>query len=218
MESIVAATAGVAKLFMREEELGKIKPGFFADCILVNGNPVDDIAVLQDHSKLDVIMINGRVHKASYKEFVKSEQPQPVMEPKEEVKLNNFVAYALDDGTRRTRIGHLDQQKGTIVPISFASGTPVENLYQIIEVGEQNVIAGGEPFPLSDIVNILPPLSGRDVLAVGKNYGEHAKEFNASGYDASDKVSGGHLMAVRPSLHLSDTGNPPLRGHVHPRR
>lgn len=37
-------------------------------------------------------------------------------------------------------------------------------------------------------VNILPPISGRDILAVGKNYSEHAKEFNASGYDASDKV------------------------------
>lgn len=37
-------------------------------------------------------------------------------------------------------------------------------------------------------VNILPPISGRDVLAVGKNYSEHAKEFNASGYDASDKI------------------------------
>lgn len=37
-------------------------------------------------------------------------------------------------------------------------------------------------------LNILPPISGRDILAVGKNYSEHAKEFNASGYDASDKV------------------------------
>lgn len=37
-------------------------------------------------------------------------------------------------------------------------------------------------------MNILPPIYGRDVLAVGKNYSEHAKEFNASGYDSSDKV------------------------------
>ncbi|KAK0926272.1 hypothetical protein LTS01_026193, partial [Friedmanniomyces endolithicus] len=60
MEALVSATAGVAKLFMREHELGKIKPGYFADCILVNGNPLDDIKILQDHSKLDVIMVNGR--------------------------------------------------------------------------------------------------------------------------------------------------------------
>lgn len=188
MESIVAATAGVAKLFMREDELGKIKPGYLADCILVNGNPLDDITVLQEHDKLNIIMINGRIHKASYKEFVRFEQPQPVMEPRIEVKLNNFVAYELSDGTGRTRIGHLDTDKGTITPIAFESGTAVENLYQVIEVGEDNVIAGGEPFPLSDSINVLAPISGRDVLAVGKNYSEHAKEFNASGYDSSDKV------------------------------
>ena len=70
MESIIAATAGVAKLFMRENELGKIQEGFYADCILVDGNPLEDIAVLQDHDKLNVIVINGRVHKAGRKEYV----------------------------------------------------------------------------------------------------------------------------------------------------
>lgn len=70
MESIIAATAGVAKLFMRENELGKIQEGFFADCILVDGNPLEDIEVLQDHDKLNVICINGRVHKAGRKEYV----------------------------------------------------------------------------------------------------------------------------------------------------
>lgn len=188
MEAIVSATAGVAKLFMRENELGKIKPGYFADVILVNGDPLSDIAVLQDHSKLDVIMINGRVHKASYKEFIRIEQPQPVMAPKEEIKLNHYIAYELNDGTKRTRIGHLDDKNGTVVPLAFESGTAIENLYQIIEVGEDHVIAGGEPFQLDDSLNVLAPISGRDVLAVGKNYSEHAKEFNASGYDSSDKV------------------------------
>lgn len=70
MESIIAATAGVAKLFMRENELGKIQRGFFGNCILVDGNPLDDITVLQDHDKLDVIVINGRVHKAGRKEYI----------------------------------------------------------------------------------------------------------------------------------------------------
>ncbi|KAF8854389.1 isoaspartyl dipeptidase-like protein [Acephala macrosclerotiorum] len=70
MESIIAATAGVAKLFMQENELGKIQEGFFGDCILVDGNPLEDIAVLQDHEKLNVIVINGRVHKAGRKEYV----------------------------------------------------------------------------------------------------------------------------------------------------
>lgn len=111
-------------------------------------------------------------------------------------KLYNFISYRLDDGTGRTRVGHLDQESGIVTPVSFVSGTPVENLFQIIEVGEDNVIAGGssggsgdsEPFPLTDKIALLAPLRGRDVLAIGKNYSEHAKEFNASGYDSSDKV------------------------------
>ncbi|KAF7955248.1 uncharacterized protein EAE97_000507 [Botrytis byssoidea] len=64
MESIIAATAGVAKLFMRDHELGKIQAGFYGDCILVDGNPLEDITILQDHDRLNVITINGRVHKA----------------------------------------------------------------------------------------------------------------------------------------------------------
>jgi len=75
MEAILAATAGVAKLFMREHELGKIREGFYADCILVDGDPLRDIKCLQDHDRLSVIVINGRVHKAGRMEYV----PPPVM-------------------------------------------------------------------------------------------------------------------------------------------
>ena len=55
---------------MREHELGKIQPGFYADCILLDGDPLSDIEILQDHSRLNVIMINGRVHKAGVKEYL----------------------------------------------------------------------------------------------------------------------------------------------------
>ena len=54
---------------MREDELGKVKPGFFADLLLVDGDPLSDISVLQEHEQLDVIMINGRLHKADQKNF-----------------------------------------------------------------------------------------------------------------------------------------------------
>ncbi|KAH8595907.1 isoaspartyl dipeptidase-like protein [Bisporella sp. PMI_857] len=70
MEALIAATAGVAKLFMREDELGMIKEGFYGDCILVDGNPLEDIEILQDHDKLNVIVINGKVHKAGRKEHI----------------------------------------------------------------------------------------------------------------------------------------------------
>lgn len=63
-ESIISATAGVAKLMMRSNELGKVLPGYYADCILVNGDPLSNIEILQDHSKLNYVIINGRVHKS----------------------------------------------------------------------------------------------------------------------------------------------------------
>ncbi|KAF4820312.1 hypothetical protein CGCTS75_v011272 [Colletotrichum tropicale] len=68
-ESIIAATAGVAALFMRSHELGRVRPGFLADCILVDGDPLEDISILQDHSRLNIIVINGRVHKAGSFEY-----------------------------------------------------------------------------------------------------------------------------------------------------
>jgi adenine deaminase len=70
MEALIAATTGVAKLFMRENELGMIRESYFADCILVDSNPLEEIEVLQDHDKLNVILINGRVHKAGRKEYI----------------------------------------------------------------------------------------------------------------------------------------------------
>ncbi|WQF83009.1 Putative alpha/beta hydrolase-1, fumarylacetoacetase-like protein [Colletotrichum destructivum] len=96
----------------------------------------------------------------------------------------NFVAYLQRDVSR---IGHLDLARQTIQPLSFDSGTPVENLYQVIEASAAQYVAAGSVVSVSD-VKLLPPISGRDVLAVGKNYMEHAKEFNSSGYDSSDKV------------------------------
>jgi 2-keto-4-pentenoate hydratase/2-oxohepta-3-ene-1,7-dioic acid hydratase in catechol pathway len=98
----------------------------------------------------------------------------------------NYVAYK-DPRTTRSRIGHYDSTSQTIQPLSFISGTQIDNLYQVIEVGEVNIISSGEPIAVSS-VKILPPLADRDVLCVGKNYAEHAKEFNSSGFDSSDKV------------------------------
>jgi 2-keto-4-pentenoate hydratase/2-oxohepta-3-ene-1,7-dioic acid hydratase in catechol pathway len=100
--------------------------------------------------------------------------------------LTNYVVYQHLQSTR-TRVGHYDLSRKTIQPLSFISGTPIDNLYQVIEVGESNIISQGDRIPASS-VKILPPLKERDVLCVGKNYAEHAKEFNSSGFDSSDKV------------------------------
>ncbi|KAI0481897.1 hypothetical protein F4859DRAFT_438542 [Xylaria cf. heliscus] len=102
-------------------------------------------------------------------------------------KLTNYIAF-VNPETHLDQIGHFNIEENTIQPLSFLSGTPVKNLYQVIEAGlTDKLVAAGSPIP-TDSVKILPAISGRDVLAVGKNYMEHAKEFNSSGYDSSDKV------------------------------
>ena len=98
----------------------------------------------------------------------------------------NYVAFE-DAQTGRNRVGHYDLDQKTIQPLSFISGTYIDNIYQVIEVGESNIVSAGEAIPAAS-TKILPPFTGRDVLCVGKNYAEHAKEFNSSGFDSSDKV------------------------------
>ncbi|EKG20620.1 Alpha/beta hydrolase fold-1 [Macrophomina phaseolina MS6] len=98
----------------------------------------------------------------------------------------HFAAY-LDPVVSQPRMGHYDLQNETIQPLHFLSGTAVTDMYQVIEAGESLISPGGQPFPAAS-VQLLAPITGRDILAVGKNYSEHAKEFNQSGYDSSDKV------------------------------
>ncbi|KAG9186799.1 hypothetical protein G6011_09907 [Alternaria panax] len=102
------------------------------------------------------------------------------------VSISNYVSYQ-DTSTGRGRVGHYNFDEKTVRPLAFISGTLLNNLYQVIEAGEHNITTAGEPFPASE-VRILPPFPDRDVLCVGKNYAEHAKEFNSSGFDSSDKV------------------------------
>jgi hypothetical protein len=64
METIIAATALGGELFQKPNELGKVLPGFYADLILVDGNPLEDITVLQDINKITAVMKNGEFHRA----------------------------------------------------------------------------------------------------------------------------------------------------------
>lgn len=100
--------------------------------------------------------------------------------------LTNYVSYR-DAVTGKPRIGHYNNTDQSIQPLSFHSGTHISNLYQVIEASPSAITSSGPPFPASE-VQILPPLPDRDVLCVGKNYAEHAKEFNSSGFDSSDKA------------------------------
>nr|GAT60434.1 predicted protein [Mycena chlorophos] len=63
MDAVLTATAYGGVLMGHPDKLGKVVPGAFADLLLVNGNPLEDITLLSHKENLDVIMINGRLHK-----------------------------------------------------------------------------------------------------------------------------------------------------------
>jgi imidazolonepropionase-like amidohydrolase len=63
MEALVAATRLGGEIMMRGRELGQIKEGYLADLVLVDGDPLANITVLQDPRRLLAVMKDGRFHK-----------------------------------------------------------------------------------------------------------------------------------------------------------
>ena len=62
-ETLVAATRLGGELMGHPGELGVIKAGALADLLLVDGDPLADIAILQERSALRMIMKDGALHK-----------------------------------------------------------------------------------------------------------------------------------------------------------
>ena len=63
MEAIVATTKFGGELMRLPGELGLVKEGALADLILVDGDPLSDISILQKKDRLTGIMKDGRFHK-----------------------------------------------------------------------------------------------------------------------------------------------------------
>lgn len=63
MEALVSATRTNAGLFGMEGEIGTIDEGKLADLLVVEGNPLEDIALLQKGDNLKLIMKGGRAVK-----------------------------------------------------------------------------------------------------------------------------------------------------------
>jgi len=64
LEVIQSATTIAARLLRQEGKLGVIAPGAFADLLLVDGNPLDDLKLFQDQgAHLAAIMKGGVFHK-----------------------------------------------------------------------------------------------------------------------------------------------------------
>src|SRR4029453_11976551 len=62
METLVAATRTGGEIMGRPGELGVIAEGALADLLLVDGDPLADIEVLQDKDAIRMIMKDGALH------------------------------------------------------------------------------------------------------------------------------------------------------------
>ena len=61
MDAIVAATKNGAIACFMGDKTGTIEPGKFADIIIVDGNPLADIKILQNVEKIKMVMLEGRI-------------------------------------------------------------------------------------------------------------------------------------------------------------
>jgi len=64
MEALLSATAWGAPMMKLRDQLGKIQDGYLADLLLVDGDPLADITVLQDKKRILAVMKDGEFHRA----------------------------------------------------------------------------------------------------------------------------------------------------------
>ncbi len=64
LEALKAATSVGAEMMGMGDSLGRVQEGFLADLLLVDGDPVGDVRILQDNKKINAIMKDGQFHKS----------------------------------------------------------------------------------------------------------------------------------------------------------
>ncbi len=64
MEALLAATAYGGPMMRMGDVLGQIREGYLADILLVDGDPLADITVLQDRKRILAVMKDGEFHRA----------------------------------------------------------------------------------------------------------------------------------------------------------
>ncbi len=62
MEAIMAATKSGAEIMHMSERIGRIQTGFIADLILVKGDPLKDVGILQKQENIVAVMKEGKLH------------------------------------------------------------------------------------------------------------------------------------------------------------
>ncbi|MFT4083500.1 MAG: amidohydrolase family protein [Nocardioides sp.] len=62
-EALSAATRNGAQLMGYGDELGLVREGYLADLVLVDGDPLEDISIMQDRDRIAMVMKDGWLYK-----------------------------------------------------------------------------------------------------------------------------------------------------------
>ncbi len=71
VEALKSATSTAGKWLMKtgpknpwkEAQLGTLREGSYADVILVNGDPLQDLKVLNDSANVQLVIVDGKIYK-----------------------------------------------------------------------------------------------------------------------------------------------------------
>ena len=61
LEAIGAATKMAAECLRMEKQVGTLEAGKYADVVIVDGDPLQNIRILQDRKKIDGVYKGGRL-------------------------------------------------------------------------------------------------------------------------------------------------------------
>lgn len=65
MEALLTMTKHGGAAMDMGDKLGQIQEGFLADLLLIDGNPLEDLKMLMERDRLQVVMKDGDLHKNS---------------------------------------------------------------------------------------------------------------------------------------------------------
>lgn len=117
-----------------------------------------------------------------------------------------------------THVGVVDAAAGRVRPVSGITGM-VDLIARYDEI-KSSLKSGGTDIALSD-VKLLAPIAvpARNIICVGKNYGEHAREFSNSGFEAG-AVKGAEIdefpavFSKGPNTVVGPTDDVQLHSHI----
>ena len=99
------------------------------------------------------------------------------------------MRFATVEHKGRTFVGVVDKASETVSALMTSTGAEVHDLNEVIRSGasfDTLYAAKGQRIALSELKLLAPiPVPVRNIMCVGKNYREHAREFTASGFDSS---------------------------------